>query len=140
MNLDRHFIFDNNVLVSAFLFKNSTPRHAFDLALSLGVIVRSEETLNELWEVLVRPKFDRFLPIADRITLLKAFEKITIDCAISTTIELCRDPKDDKFLSLAISAQAESITTGDKDLLVLSEIFSIPIYTPANFITMNMSF
>ncbi|MEI6407993.1 MAG: putative toxin-antitoxin system toxin component, PIN family [Bacteroidota bacterium] len=137
MNPDLRFIFDNNVLISAFLFKGSTPRRAFDLALSLGTIIHSEETLNELWEVLVRPKFDRFLSIEDRVKLLHAFEQISEHCSVSTVVTLCRDPKDDKFLSLALSASAESITSGDKDLLVLSDVFSVPIYTPAQFIEVN---
>jgi len=34
----------------------------------------------------------------------------------------CRDPEDDKFLSCAISANADCIVTGDKDLSDLKKI------------------
>ena len=34
-------------------------------------------------------------------------------------ITVCPDPKDDKFLSLAVSAKASAIVSGDDDLLVL---------------------
>jgi predicted nucleic acid-binding protein len=64
MNLDNCFVFDTNVLVSAFLFKKGIPRAALEIALEIGLIVRSDETLGELWEVLVRPKFDRFYRLA----------------------------------------------------------------------------
>lgn len=139
MSPERRFVFDNNVLLSAFLFKQSTPRRAFDLALSLGIVVHSEETMDELWEVLVRPKFDRFLSMADRIALLQAFERVSFRFPITSSVALCRDPKDDKFLSLALSSDAESITSGDQDLLVLAGNFSVPILTPAQFLEVNLS-
>ncbi len=61
MNPERYFVFDTNVLVSAFLFRQGTPRIAFTLAMSIGKILHSDETLDELWEVLVRPKKDCFI-------------------------------------------------------------------------------
>jgi predicted nucleic acid-binding protein len=48
----------------------------------------------------------------------------------------CRDPKDDKFLELALSAQASCLVTGDQDLLVLHPFRGIPILTPAAFLEM----
>jgi len=42
--------------------------------------------------------------------------------------------KDDKFLSLAISAKAKSIITGDNDLLILNPFKNIPILTPSEFL------
>lgn len=84
--------------------------------MSLGMVIRTNETLDELWEVLVRPKFDRFLSLAERITLLQGFEQITQDFPVISTVTICRDPKDNKFLSLALSANAECITSGDQDL------------------------
>ncbi|WP_373274988.1 putative toxin-antitoxin system toxin component, PIN family [Parapedobacter tibetensis] len=35
------------------------------------------------------------------------------------TLTDCRDPKDNKFLELAVSAKAHAIVTGDLDLLIL---------------------
>lgn len=137
MNPDRQFVFDTNVLVSAFMFKESAPRRALDLALSLGKILRSEETLNELWDVLVRPKFDRFLSLSDRITLLHGFEQISHHTLITSQVSLCRDPRDDKFLSLALSATAEFLISGDQDLLILADVFPIPIISPVQFLEKN---
>lgn len=134
MNPERKFVFDNNVLVSAFLFRKSTTRTAFDLALSLGQILHSDETLDELWQVLVRPKFDRYLSLSERLTLLQGFEQVSRRVSITVRVALCRDPKDDKFLSLALSAQAECITSGDQDLLVLAGSFPIPIISPTAFV------
>jgi putative PIN family toxin of toxin-antitoxin system len=54
--------------------------------------------------------------------------------AITETIAGCRDPKDDKFLELAISGQATCILSSDKDLLVLHPFQGIEIVTPADFL------
>ena len=45
----------------------------------------------------------------------------------------CRDPLDRPFLELALTARADALITGDKDLLDLSETFGVPILTPAAF-------
>ena len=37
----------------------------------------------------------------------------------SMTQQVCRDPDDDKFISCAVSAQANAIVSRDRDLLVL---------------------
>ena len=55
-----------------------------------------------------------------------------IDVLISVTD--CRDPKDNKFLELAISADASCIITGDKDLLVLHPFRDIPILNAVDFL------
>ena len=46
-------------------------------------------------------------------------------------MRVCRDPKDDKFLELAVDGQAQMLVTGDKDLLALSPYRDIQILTPA---------
>jgi putative PIN family toxin of toxin-antitoxin system len=46
----------------------------------------------------------------------------------------CRDTKDNKFLELAVSANASCIITGDKDLLVLNPFRGIPILNAADFL------
>ena len=46
----------------------------------------------------------------------------------------CRDPKDDKFLELALDGQADLLVTGDEDLLALHPWRGIPILSPANYL------
>ncbi|MGY6555109.1 MAG: putative toxin-antitoxin system toxin component, PIN family [Wenzhouxiangella sp.] len=43
----------------------------------------------------------------------------------------CRDPDDQKFLDLAISARADWLITGDPDLLELAEQTDVLILQPA---------
>ena len=46
----------------------------------------------------------------------------------------CRDPRDDKFLALAVSGRATHIVSGDADLLSLHPFRGIPILPPSEFI------
>jgi putative PIN family toxin of toxin-antitoxin system len=49
---------------------------------------------------------------------------------ITENINLCRDPKDDMILELAVSGQADVIVSGDDDLLVLHPFRGISILAP----------
>lgn len=49
-------------------------------------------------------------------------------------INVCRDPKDNKFLELAVASNASCIITGDKDLLILHPFRNIPILNAFDFL------
>lgn len=51
----------------------------------------------------------------------------------ATTVTLCRDPDDNKFLGCAKDAKALYIVSGDKDLLVLEQFEDIEIITAKEF-------
>jgi predicted nucleic acid-binding protein len=51
-------------------------------------------------------------------------------------IAVCRDPKDDKFLEVAVAGQADVIVSGDEDLLILDPYAGIPIVSPRGFLAM----
>jgi len=46
----------------------------------------------------------------------------------------CRDPKDNKFLELALSGKGSHIVSGDLDLLVLHPFRGIAIVSPQSFL------
>lgn len=127
-------IFDTNVLVSAFLFKNSKPRMAFEVAWRLGDILLSEECFAEIEEVLHRKRFRRYVDQEDIRNFLTALTETSERVDVQTHIAACRDPKDDKFLSLAVSGQGTHILTGDADLLVLHPFRGIQILRPGVFV------
>ena len=52
-------------------------------------------------------------------------------------MEVCRDPKDDQILELAVSGNADCIVTGDDDLLTLNPFRGIAIITPADFLRVS---
>jgi uncharacterized protein len=45
----------------------------------------------------------------------------------------CRDPKDDKYLELAVAANAQIMVSGDHDLLVLHPFRGISILNSRDF-------
>lgn len=50
-----------------------------------------------------------------------------------TTVEVCRDPDDDKFIGCAIDSKALFIVSGDKDLLTLGDYGGVETITAADF-------
>jgi hypothetical protein len=128
------FVFDTNVLVSAALSLNSKPRKALDVAIQRGVVLLCSATLAELYEVLSRKQFRRYIDEKDIRRFLAALTREVAWIDGSVHITACRDPKDDKFLSLAVSGHASHIVTGDLDLLVLHPFRGIPVLSPAAFL------
>ena len=125
---------DTNVAVSAALFPNSLPGQVLGYAMRLRVLLASDATLSELNAVLRRPHFNRYLLEDERLGFLRSLERTANLVTITHRITACRDPKDDKFLELAVSGNASHIITGDNDLLALHPFRNIPIITPAAFL------
>jgi putative PIN family toxin of toxin-antitoxin system len=128
------FVFDTNVIVSALLIKKSVARRALDKGRETGKILLSLETIEELHDVLSRTAFDRYIDEEDRIKFLAFLVREANLVEITERIEKCRDPKDDKFLELAVNGKADFIVSGDEDLRVLSPFREIPILSPREFL------
>lgn len=132
--MTNRFVLDTNVLISALLFKTSVPFQAIELAEKQGIILYSEATLNELEQVLNRKKFNKYLSLEDRQVFLLKFISSSQLVSITENITICRDEKDNKFLELAVSGNANVIVTGDLDLLILNPFQAVEILTPDMFI------
>lgn len=130
------YVLDANVIVSAVLLPHSVTRKAFDKACKQGRIAVSEEVVNEIDEVLRRPRLNKYIDEEERIhflmELLREAELVRVVCTVSA----CRDPKDNKYLELAITSKASCIVSGDQDLLVLSPFRKIPVLTPSEFLNL----
>ncbi len=68
------------------------------------------------------------------IDWVQAFLADAEKISIHESLSVCRDPKDNKFLELAVCGRADVLVTGDKDLLTLNPFHDIPIVLPAIFI------
>jgi putative PIN family toxin of toxin-antitoxin system len=133
-NRGKRFVFDTNVIVSALLTKKSVARDSLDKARGLGEILLSLEVVEELYDVLGRPAFDRYIDEEDRIRFLNLLVKESTLVDVTARIRECRDPKDDKFLELAVSGKADFIISGDGDLQVLNPFRKIKIVSPREFL------
>ena len=130
----RRFVFDTNVFVSAFLFSQSKPRQALDKAQDVGIILLSAAVFAELQEVLSRPKFNRYITLERRRKLIDNLVETIEFINVTEQISECRDPKDNKYLELAVSGKAQCIITGDEDLLILHPFKQIDILSVQKFL------
>lgn len=125
-------VFDTNVVVSALL---SSGGHAVWLrdAWAGGAIVPvvSRDTLQELVRVLAYPKFR--LNRDDRNELLGDYIPYTQLTEISEqhATPRCRDPHDQIFVDLAVSARAAALVSGDRHLHELGPFLDMPVWSPA---------
>lgn len=95
--------------------------------------------LPELYEVLARRKFRRYVEEEDIRIFLAALTREAQWVDVDVQIAACRDPKDDKFLELAVCGHATHIISGDSDLLVLHPFQGIPILTPHGFLDLSLA-
>lgn len=112
----------------------SRPGKALKCVLSMGELFVSDDTLTELAEVINRPKFDKYLSKQDLRKFFEILAPLCIRVEIIQPIQACRDPKDDKFLEVAIYGSADFILSGDSDLLALHPFHDIPIFSPSQFL------
>jgi len=132
-------VVDTNILVRALIEPHGTVGPVL-LRLRHGdyTLLYAQPLLEELVDVLNRPRIrekhqltEQDIQTVVRLILLRG-EPVTSDKRITA----CRDPKDDKFLEVAVAGRADVIVSGDDDLLTLHPFQGIPIVAPAAFLQM----
>src|SRR5262245_2284136 len=134
MSARPRFVLDTNVLIDALCFATSFGRRAFDMARAQGEIVHSLATLAELAEVMYRPRLQRYISEEERRRFLILFREQAVLVQPNVEIRACRDAKDDKFLELAVTAEAQTILTRDRALLDLDPFRGIRLLQPQDFV------
>jgi uncharacterized protein len=134
MRISRRLVVDTNVFASAIIFPRSVPRQAVDHALDHGVVLFSEATMSELAEVLSRSTFDSFVSRAERELFVAQIACAAEFVPVIQLVRACRDPKDDKFLEVALNGRADLIITGDADLLRMHPWHEIAVVTPTDYL------
>jgi uncharacterized protein len=133
MSAGRRIVIDTNVVVSGIILPGFSAARAL-LQAQGGIVLASDATIAELQEVIIRPRFDRYIAREVRLKLAEEYAQKCRKVAITAPIRACRDPKDDKFLELAVHGRAELIVTGDEDLLALHPFRGVEILTPADYL------
>lgn len=128
------WVFDTNTLISRLLSPGGVPAKAVDHALASAVLLVSRETMNELARVLDRPKFDPYVSREDRRRFINLLGGVSRIVPIARKVHVCRDPRDDIFLDVALNGEAKAIITGDEDLLELDPFHGVRIVKPAEFL------
>jgi uncharacterized protein len=127
-------VVDTNVFVSRLLRFDSVPGRATEKAIHHAILLVSQSTLIELADVLAQAKFDRYVTVEQRLQFVRLIAQTAQFVPIVHHVRECRDPKDDKFLEVALNGKADVILTGDKDLLEMHPWRGIAIMTPAKYL------
>ena len=136
MSFDKRVVFDTSSLVSAVLKPHSVPAAALSWAWEVAQIAVSEDTVAELALVLGRAKFDIYRARADRDEFFARYQAMTVVYEVPNPVTPCRDPKDDKFLSLAAACGASLLVSSAQDLLSLGRFGTALIVTPGQFVAL----
>ena len=126
-------VIDTNVLISALLWQGPSHKLLMAVEKRLFTLCMTPALLEELKDVLKRPKFfsrlkkhnisceDLFSGITDIVAL---YPDIKIDSVVKD------DPSDDKVLACALASAAKYIITGDPHILQLKVWSGVSILTP----------
>ncbi|MBE0550025.1 MAG: putative toxin-antitoxin system toxin component, PIN family [Rubrivivax sp.] len=134
MSSGKRIVFDTSILVGAVLKPRSVPAKALSWAWEVAEVVVSAQTLDELRVVLGRDRLDAFRARDARESFFEFYRAMTVLVPASEAVAACRDPKDDKFLSLAVSAGASLLVSSDDDLLTLGRYREVAILRPKQFV------
>lgn len=130
-------VIDTSVLVSGLIRPQGIPGDVLKfLRNGKFTALYSNETIMEIVDVLGRNKFRQKYHIKpDDISALIKLIRLRGEAIVSeVTITDCRDPKDNKFLEVALTSGADYLVSGDSDLLSMNPYQSIPILAPAEFL------
>ena len=111
-------VIDANVLISAAF--GGTPLDAVSKVFSVGKVYLSPDIVEEVEATVHR--LEKKLGNDKAKLLLNLWGKFHSLCEVvepARKVALCRDPKDDAYLSLCAGVRADYLITGDKDLLVV---------------------
>jgi len=126
-------VLDTNIFISAFYWGGNAQKIIDRIITGLDELYVSDKILEEIFEVMTRPKFK-----TDQETIDKYIKTIEKDCKKVFTEGrikgICRDKDDDDKLECGIICNADYIITGDDDLLVLENYKSIKIITPGDYL------
>ena len=102
-------------------------------------LLLSEHLLHEIETVIKRPKFKKYFSDKSIALLFDFFAQKGNIQNVSSNLTICRDEKDNFLLNLSIDGNANYLITGDKDLLVLSQIEKTKIITITDFLKINQT-
>jgi hypothetical protein len=129
-------VLDTNILVSA-LIESRGPSAVLLNAWrdSAFALVSSRAQLEELRDVLARPRLQKWITSNEAAKLLDSFPEQAVMVEPAEGIDLSPDPDDNAIIATAIAGRADMIVSGDKShMLSLGYAAGIPIVTPRDAI------
>lgn len=129
-------IVDTNLWISFIISKNFS---GLDTLITSGkvTILFSRELIEELAVTIKKPKLKKYFHENALTEMLAVFEPYSELVTVTSTLKMCRDPKDNFLLELAKDGLADFLLTGDNDLLEIKNVGKTAIVKMAEFILQN---
>ncbi|MFQ5932590.1 MAG: putative toxin-antitoxin system toxin component, PIN family [Nitrospiraceae bacterium] len=127
-------VLDTNVLISALLFTGIASELVPLWQKGTITVLLSREILEEYLRVLAYPKFqlsqgeikglieEELLPF---VQVIKPGTRVNV---------VKRDPSDNKFLECAVGGKADTVISGDKELLAIRHYRGVRVRSPSRFL------
>lgn len=131
-----HIVIDTNVFISSIIGQSGYSRKIFDELVLTGEtkICLSKEVLQEYEDVVQRERFQKHENFSAKATeLILAIKEIALWVEPKETIKILADKDDNKFIELAVEADAGYIVTGNTNDFTIKEFRGIRIYTPKEY-------
>jgi hypothetical protein len=111
-------VLDLNILISALIKRGSTSRRVVEAWVAGRYqLLFAVELLDDLRSVVERPRLRKYFSHEAGVRLITRIVESADFVVPQTTMALCRDPKDNILLDVAIAGEADYLVTGDGDLL-----------------------
>ena len=129
-------VIDTQLILRATLNAKSLPARMLFQLRNAYLLAVSPEVRAEVQDVLTRPKIRKKFPqITDNdVSRTMAVLDGGLQVQPDSVPVASRDPKDDKFLALAVTAKATYLVSEDNDLLVLNPYQQIRILNALDFL------
>ncbi len=131
-------VIDANIILSAAISRKGLPNQLLDIFFSEArfELIVSPAIIAEWYQCVSRKSIQK-AACASEVQLQSFIASIIARSIIiedsATAKGLCRDPKDDMYISAALDSNALFIMSGDNDLLDLAAVENVPIITPRQF-------
>ena len=129
-------VVDTNLWIS-FLISRSYAKLDKILKAGLARLIFSTELIEEFIEVVERPKFKKIFSSSDIRNLFTDIYLYADIIEVKTSVQICRDKKDNFLLSLCQDGNADFLLTVDEDLLVLRKFGKTRIMTLAEYLELQ---
>ncbi len=122
-------VLDTGILVSALITKDTPPDMLYrGWRKGLFDLITSDAQLEEIERVLSYKKLERFIKRDEAQFLLEGLYRLALIQDDIPSVDLPRDPDDNKIITTAIAGKVDYLVSGDKaDLLSLETAQGIPV-------------
>jgi uncharacterized protein len=129
-------VIDTNLFVSALINQNSRQRLNLVLEKMAIQILSDDALMDEVYEVINRPKFKKYVSQSEIDDFYKLIQERSIRIETHSIVLVSPDPKDDFLLVICLDGDADYLLTGNKiDLLDLIQFHKTKIITLTEFLT-----